>query len=113
MDDTVAKLSINRLIIIPFTIHPVLQTPLLTRFRARPSVDCSPSYGDIVNYNTRSRASVFLKFFLDAILCGWRLAYLSPEKRGEDEGEGSDRVCPRSDAQIASVNGLFCQDLTR
>ena len=41
MDDMVAKLSINRLIIIPFTIHPVLQTPLLTRLRARPSLDCS------------------------------------------------------------------------
>jgi hypothetical protein len=31
MDDTVTKLSINGLIIIPFTIHPVLPTPKAAR----------------------------------------------------------------------------------
>src|SRR6266446_7037455 len=41
-NDTIPKLSINRLPIVPFTLHPVFH-------RA--------SYGDIVNYNTSSHAS--------------------------------------------------------
>jgi hypothetical protein len=36
MDDTVTKLAIDRLIVIPFTIHPVLQTPET----ARDPADC-------------------------------------------------------------------------
>jgi hypothetical protein len=63
MHDTVAKLSINRLIIIPFTIHPVLQTPFAAKPHAALLIACSASYGDIVNYNTRSRASSFSKTF--------------------------------------------------
>ena len=47
-NDTIAKLSINRLTIVPFTLHPVFH-------RA--------SYSDIVNYNTSPQASLFLIFF--------------------------------------------------
>src|SRR5450631_3808489 len=44
-DDTVAKLTINRLTVVPFTIHSVILRS-----------------GDVVNYNTISNASVFLVF---------------------------------------------------
>ena len=63
MDDAVAKLSINRLIVIPFTIHPVLQTPIAAKRRAAPVIVCSASYSDIVDYNTNSHASFFFEFF--------------------------------------------------
>jgi len=61
MDDLVAKLSVNRLIVIPFTIHPVLQTPLVINPRAALLIARSASYSDIVNYNTSARASFFFK----------------------------------------------------
>ena len=44
-DDTISELSINRLTIVPFTLHPVFHRP--------------SSFSDIVNYNTNSRASLF------------------------------------------------------
>src|SRR5260370_581689 len=47
-DDTIAQLSINRLTVVPFTVHSVFH-------RA--------SYGDILNYYTDSLASLFLFFF--------------------------------------------------
>jgi hypothetical protein len=59
MDDTVAELSINRLIVVPFTIHPVLQTPLGDKTAPAPLIARSASSGDIVNYNTKARASFF------------------------------------------------------
>src|SRR6266542_4791144 len=49
MDDTVAKLAVNRLTVVPFTMHPVLH-------------HCA-SYSVIVNYNTTSHASFYLFFF--------------------------------------------------
>jgi hypothetical protein len=64
MDDTITKLAINRLIVVPFTIHPVLQTPSVTKLRTAPLIARFASYGDIVNYNTRSRASFFSENFL-------------------------------------------------
>src|SRR5437016_6050265 len=63
MHDTVAELTINGLIIIPFTIHPVLQTPLVPKLCVAPLIAQSASYSDIVNYNTISHASFFLKIF--------------------------------------------------
>src|SRR6266487_2766316 len=51
MDDTIAKLAINRLTIVPFTRH--------SRFQ----IDHFLSYSDIVNYNTIPQASLFLIFF--------------------------------------------------
>src|SRR5260370_22280804 len=48
-DDTIPKLSINRLPIVPFTLHPVFHYP--------------PSCSDIVNYNTTPPASSFFEIF--------------------------------------------------
>ena len=48
-DDTIPKLAINRLTIVPFTLHPVFHHP--------------SSFSDIVNYSTVARASLFLFFF--------------------------------------------------
>jgi hypothetical protein len=45
----VAKLAVNWLTVVPFTMHPVFRWF---------------SYGDVVNYNTNARASFFFKFFL-------------------------------------------------
>mgnify|MGYP003694567249 CR=1 FL=1 len=70
MHHAVAKLTIDRLIIIPFTIHPVLQTPLGKRLRNSDRVPVCSSYGDIVNYNTRSRASFFNFFSPDFMRVG-------------------------------------------
>src|SRR5205085_7936583 len=50
VDTPVAKLSINRLTVVPFTLHSMFH--------------CA-SYGDIVNYNTSSQAS-FIFIFLGA-----------------------------------------------
>src|SRR5258707_5145496 len=71
-DDTIAQLSINRLTVVPFTVHPVFH-------RA--------SYGDILNYNTDSLASLFLFFFARhfatirigqrALLARWRKQAIS------------------------------------
>src|SRR4029077_2356638 len=47
-DDTIPQLSINRLTVVPFTIHPVFHRV---------------SFSDIHNYITNARASVFLRFF--------------------------------------------------
>src|SRR5262245_12810883 len=64
MHAPIAKLAIDWLSFIPFTIHPVLQTPLATRLRAAPVIACSASYSDIDNYNTKAHASLFFgKFF--------------------------------------------------
>jgi hypothetical protein len=52
MDDLVTELTINRLSIIPFTIHPTLQTPMAAKSRAALVIACSASYSAIVNYNT-------------------------------------------------------------
>jgi hypothetical protein len=82
MDDTVSKLSINWLIIIPFTIHPVLQTPIAAKRRAAPVIVSSASYGDIVNYNTSSRASFFFDFFGPAV-------FIRSENRQSAPGPGS------------------------
>ena len=59
MDDPIAKLAINRLTIIPFTSHFVLQMQAGTALSSTRSIDFSLSYSDIVNYNTMSRASSF------------------------------------------------------
>jgi hypothetical protein len=67
MDDTVTKLSINRLIIMPFTIHPALQTP---KAACGPVIARFASYGDIVNYNTKSHANFFLPILFASIYEG-------------------------------------------
>src|SRR5918996_636797 len=61
MHASIAKLAIDRLSVIPFTIHPALQTPTATKLRAAPVIARLVSYSDIGNYNTRARASFFLK----------------------------------------------------
>src|SRR5438477_3981574 len=48
VDDTVAKLAVNRLTIVPFTIHPVFH--------------CA-SYGDLVNYSTSSCVQALFLIF--------------------------------------------------
>src|ERR1700720_994010 len=50
-DDTVTKLAVNRLTVIPFTIHSVFH------------INHCASYSDIVNYNTHAHASLFSFFF--------------------------------------------------
>src|SRR5581483_7770110 len=91
MDDTIPKLSINRLIIIPFTIHPVLQTPTATNLRATPPIASFASYGDIVNYNTRSRASLFLKKILRRSSLRCSHGAVSPCTTGSDTMSASTR----------------------
>jgi len=49
MDSAVAQLAIDRLTVVPFTIHPVF--------------DPGVSFSVVVDYNTISRASFFLKKF--------------------------------------------------
>jgi hypothetical protein len=61
VNDPIAKLSINRLTVIPFTIHPALQTTLARGFRDLVLIDPA-SYGDIVNYITNALATFFEKF---------------------------------------------------
>ena len=56
MDATIAKLAINRLTIVPFTIHPVFQTTFPNCWLA-----CCLSCSVIVDYNTIALASLFLR----------------------------------------------------
>jgi hypothetical protein len=62
VDDTIAKLSINRLTVIPLTIHPALQTTFGRGFRDLVLIDPA-SYADVVNYITNALASLFKKNF--------------------------------------------------
>src|SRR5262245_37673675 len=63
MHAAIAKLAIDWLRIIPFTIHSVLQTTLLPSAIGPASIERCVSYSDIVNYNTISRASPFFGNF--------------------------------------------------
>jgi hypothetical protein len=54
MDSAVAQLAIDRLTIIPFTVHPVF--------------DPGVSLSDVVDYNTISRASFFFEKVFGAVL---------------------------------------------
>jgi len=58
MHDAIAKLAINRLMIIPFTIHSLFQTSPSAEMRRLTAIDDCASYGVVVNYNTRDRKSV-------------------------------------------------------
>ena len=60
MHATIAKLAIDWLSIIPFTIHPYSH-PHRSEFRQVASIDDQSSYSVIDNYNTIAHASVFLK----------------------------------------------------
>jgi len=84
-NDTIPKLSINRLPVVPFTLHPVFHRALavatalcrrvfsdpdaesVRRIQVRPatlaSFDQCLSYSDVVNYNTVNRQALFLLFF--------------------------------------------------
>jgi hypothetical protein len=90
VDAAIAKLSVNRLTVVPF-MHPVTHRALavatalcrrggsdsdvetVRHIQARPpdraSIDQCPSYGVIVDYNTIPHASFFF-FFLCARLVG-------------------------------------------
>src|SRR5207302_8987241 len=63
-DDAIAQLSINRLTVVPFTVHPVFHR---THWRAVASgywlAGAGGSSGVIHNYNTNALASTFLRFF--------------------------------------------------
>src|SRR5439155_11816670 len=63
MHTTIAKLAIDWLSVIPFTIHSVLQTALLPSASGPASIGRCGSYGDIVNYITIAHASLFLQIF--------------------------------------------------
>jgi hypothetical protein len=84
VDAAIAKLSVNRLTVVPF-MHPVSHQALVVAtvlcrrvcsdpdpqsvryMQVRPpdrvSIDQVPSYGVIVNYNTTPQARLFLIFF--------------------------------------------------
>jgi hypothetical protein len=90
-NDTIPKLSINRLPVVPFTLHPVFHRALavatalcrrvfsdpdaenVRRIQVRPatpaSLDQCLSYSDVVNYNTIEQAS-----FIFIFLCPCRFA---------------------------------------
>src|SRR5947199_8225786 len=63
MHATIAKLAIDWLSVIPFTIHSVLQTALLPSASGPASIERCISYSDIVKYNTISRANSFFQNF--------------------------------------------------
>jgi hypothetical protein len=63
VDATVAKLAIDRLTIVPLTIHSVLPKAGLHGVHRTGLLDCCTSYSDVVNYNTIARARFFLNFF--------------------------------------------------
>src|SRR5205823_13395575 len=67
-DDTIPQLSINRLTVVPFTVHPVFRR---THWRAVASgpwlFGVGGSSGVIHNYNTNALASTFLRFFWPAV----------------------------------------------
>src|SRR6266540_1733928 len=63
MHAAIAKLAIDWLSVIPFTIHSVLQTALLPNASGPASIERCISYSDIVNYNTIARASLFFVNF--------------------------------------------------
>jgi len=67
MHAPIAKLAIDWLSVIPFTIHSVLQTALLSSASGPASIERCVSYSDIVNYITIARASLFLANFFEAI----------------------------------------------
>src|SRR5713101_809514 len=67
VDDAIAKLAINRLTIVPFTVHPVLQIGLAREGQDTVSIHHCISYSDVVDYNTISRASLFFDFLLPAV----------------------------------------------
>ena len=62
-DDTIPQLSINRLPVVPFTLHPVFH------------INHCASYSDIVNYNTSSQASFFYFFFARRSRRRWNLKF--------------------------------------
>jgi hypothetical protein len=70
MHAPIAKLAIDWLSVIPFTIHSVLQTALLPSASGQASIESCVSYSDIVKYITIARASFFLQKFFQAILRG-------------------------------------------
>src|SRR5207237_6791658 len=63
VNNTIAKLAIDWLSVIPFTIHSVLQTALLPSASGPASIERCVSYSDIVNYITIAHASLFLQNF--------------------------------------------------
>jgi len=67
MHASIAKLAIDWLSVIPFTIHSVLQTALLSSASGPASIERCVSYSDIVNYITIARASLFFENFFEAI----------------------------------------------
>ncbi len=60
MHATIAKLTVNWLTIIPFTIHPYSH-PHRSEVRQQSSIDDQSSYSVIANYNTIAHASSFLQ----------------------------------------------------
>ena len=74
MHASIAKLAIDWLSVIPFTIHPVLQIPSTTKLRAAAVIARFASYSAIDNYNTRAHASLFSEIFLGQFLSGDKTA---------------------------------------
>src|SRR5205823_13698497 len=66
-DDTIPQLSINRLTVVPFTVHPVFHCP---------------SSSDIHNYITISRASLFFEIFLPLGKSASKLSRLAAARDG-------------------------------
>src|SRR5437879_2613619 len=79
-DDTIPKLAVNWLTVVPLTIHPVFKV------RGIALIDHRASYSDIVNYNTSSHASFFSIFLCPPFPPPARLRRRIPAR----EGNGSD-----------------------
>jgi hypothetical protein len=58
----VAQLAINRLTVIPFSIHPVLQIRLVRKRGDTALLALCPSFSVVVNYNGHSQANSFFLF---------------------------------------------------
>jgi hypothetical protein len=85
MHAPIAKLAIDWLSVIPFTIHSVLQTALLPSASGPASIERCVSYSDIVNYITISRASLFFAKFFEAISRRSNVKFFFDRKIGDRE----------------------------
>ena len=97
MHASIAKLAIDWLGVIPFTIHSVLQTALLPSASGPASIERCVSYSVIVNYITIARASFFLKTFFEAISLRSNVKSLLEWKVGDRAGA----ITPREARALA------------
>jgi len=103
MHATIAKLAIDWLSVIPFTIHPLVQFALMAELQSVVVIVSAASYGAIVNYITIARASSFFAKFFEAI-------YLRSNMKSLLEGKVGDREAAITRGRRVRSLGLlrFC-----